>query len=146
MATDPRDGGLRSGDFSFDPRFDPEARFEAVAKAENEGQVSEAMRAFIEHADPDRFAHAVAVYVRSARARKEPVEHVLGVLNRLAVRHEGSRFGTEGERTALHTLLLRGVLLAFYGTDAVTLEEQRRARGPGAGDLSGSPAPSDARR
>lgn len=146
MATDPRDGGLRSGDFSSDPRFDPEARFEAVANAENEGQVSEAMRAFVQHADPDHFARAVAVYVRSARSRKASVEEVLGVLNRLAVRHEGSRFGAEDERTELRTLMLRGVLLAFYGADAVMRDEQRRARRAADTDPSGSALPSDARR
>ena len=110
----------RSGDFSQDPRFDPERLFEVVSGAKNGERVSEAMRAFLARRDAPAFERAVAVFVRSARARGEPVERVLGVLVELAEEREGSGYPHDWTPTDLRRLILRGVLLAFYGDTATT--------------------------
>ncbi len=136
----------RSGDFSRDPTFDPEQLFEVISREENAELVSEAMRAFLGNHDATRFEQAVAVFVRSARARGDPVERVLAVLIDLAEAREGSAYPHDWSLTDLRLVVLRGVLLAFYGDTSVpprapgverrTGAERRRtgARGPNDGD------------
>jgi hypothetical protein len=74
----------RSGSFSSDPVFDPGELFEVVEREENAQRALEAMREFVRRGDGPMFERAVAVYVRSARARREPVETVLATLETLA--------------------------------------------------------------
>jgi hypothetical protein len=119
--------GERSGDFSQDPAFDPAELFDVIAHDDNVDRVRAAMRAFIKRSDPSAFERAVAIYVRSARARGEPIEIVLGTLQSVAddfERHAAPGF-TQRD-TPLRHVVLRGVLLAFYGADAVQREERAR--------------------
>jgi hypothetical protein len=105
----------RSGDFSQDPASDPKQLFRAISHEENAERVSRAMRAFLANGDVERFEQAVAVFVRSARARGEPVERVLAVLIELAEAREGAAYPHDWTPTDLRLLVLRGVLIAFYG-------------------------------
>lgn len=108
---------LRSGDFSNDPRFDPEEAFAIFSRAESEEHVFEAMRRYVDSGERrGPFAQAVAVYVRAARARGEPVERVLAILTRLADKVQDSTRGfAQYEPNDLRMLILHGVLLAFFG-------------------------------
>jgi hypothetical protein len=121
------DGERLSGDFSSDPTFDPAELFAVIQRDENVARVSGAMRTFVERGDTDSFQRAVAVFVRSARAREEPIERVLGVLEELVDGLEGHPLPGSSEReTKMRTLVLRGVLLAFYGGEAVEREDSKR--------------------
>jgi len=112
------DDQRRSGDFSQDPALDPEQLFRVIGAAENTTRVSEAMRAFVERGERDTFERAVALFVRSARARHEPIERVLAVLIELATDREGAAVPHDLKPSDLRKLILRGVLLAFYGDSA----------------------------
>ena len=127
----PTSESARSGDFSRDPAFDPEQLFEVISRDESSERVSEAMRAFLTYRDIPRFEQAVAVFVRSARARGEPVERVLAVLIELAEAREGIGYPHDWALTDLRLVVLRGVLLAFYGDASVA------ARAPGVERRSG---------
>ncbi len=105
----------RSGDFSHDRAFDPEQVFDVIGREENAEAVSYAMRTFLANPDVERFEQAVAVFVRSARARGEPVERVLAVLIELAEAREGAAYPHDRRPTDLRLVVVRGVLLAFYG-------------------------------
>lgn len=109
----------RSGDFSQDPTFDPEQLFSVIGREENAARVSEAMRAFAACGRQGAFEQAVALFVRSARARNEPIEQVLAVLIELATDEEGVARPHDLERSDLRQLVLRGVLLAYYGDSPV---------------------------
>jgi hypothetical protein len=128
----PAASSARSGDFSHDPAFDPEQLFDVISREENVDRVSEAMRAFLAHGDVARFERAVAIFVRSARARGEPVEQVLAVLIGLAEAREGAGYPHDWSLTDLRLVVLRGVLLAFYGDTSVASRApgvERRAGG-----------------
>lgn len=105
----------RSGDFSEDPTFDPEQLFRVIGREENDARVAEAMSVFLQRGERTAFERAVALFVRSARARKDPVERVLAVLIELATEREGVPPPHDLELSELRRLILRGVLLAFYG-------------------------------
>ena len=98
---------------------------EVIGREENAERVSEAMRAFVASGDIPRFEQAVAVFVRAARTRGEPVERVLAVLIELAEAREGAAYPHDWTLTDLRLVVLRGVLLAFYGDTSVA------PRGPG---------------
>lgn len=136
--------GERSGDFSRDPVFDPSELFEVIAQDENVNRVLAAMREFIRRNDTNALERAVAIYVRSARTRGEPIEAVLGTLQTVADDLErDSAPGFKQRDTPLRHVLLRGVLLAFYGADVVRREESarrdraERRRAPGETPASG---------
>jgi hypothetical protein len=119
--------GERSGDFSRDPVFDPTELFEVIAHDENVNRVLDAMHEFIRRNDTSALERAVAIYVRSARTRGEPIEAVLGTLQTVADDLErGGAPGFKERDTPLRHVLLRGVLLAFYGADVVRREESAR--------------------
>jgi len=132
MATSRRSGERRqterSGDYSSDPRFDPEARFEVITAAKSANDILRAMRRFVEEESGDQFAEAVAVYVRSARARGDAVEHVLANLNAVADRFQKKTVGSVSDPGSLYQPLMRGLLLAFYG-DANGRRSRTRRRG-----------------
>lgn len=121
---------LRSGDFSKDPQFDPDEAFSLFSKAETEEHVFEAMRRYVDSGERSGpFARAVAVYVRAARTRGEPVERVLAILTRLADKVQDSTRGfSRYEPNELRLLILHGVLLAFFGdaAPAAVLHGRRR--------------------
>lgn len=120
-------GGERSGDFSRDPVFDPAELFDVIAHDDNVHRVLDAMRAFIRRNDTSAFERAIAIYVRSARTRGEPIETVLATLETVADELERDASpGYKQRDTPLRHVLLRGVLLAFYGVDAVQREENAR--------------------
>jgi hypothetical protein len=108
---DPHPTPARSGDFSEDPAFDPEQLFEVISHEENSERVSRAMRVFLANGDVAHFEQAVAVFVRSARAR--------AVLIELAEAREGAAYPHDWSLTDLRLVILRGVLLAFYGDTSV---------------------------
>jgi hypothetical protein len=110
----------RSGDFSNDPTLDPEQLFEVFGRDENADRISEAMRVFLARRDVAAFERAVAIFIQSARARGEPVERVLAVLIELAEAREGVRHPHDRTVTDMRRLVLRAVLLAFYGDTAAT--------------------------
>jgi len=117
----------RSGRFSSDPVFDPDELFEVLRREDDTDRLIGAMREFRHRGDLHLFERAVAVYVRSARARGEPVETALAALEQIA--DELERDSTPGftqRDTPLRHVVLRGVLLAFYGADAVRREESAR--------------------
>lgn len=117
----------RSGKFSSDPVFDPAELFDVLEHEENVNRVLDAMGEFRRHGDTQLFQRAVAVYVRSARARNEPVETVLGTLETIADELErDAQPGFTQRDTPMRHLVLRGVLLAFYGADVVRREERAR--------------------
>ena len=122
----------RSGDFSEDPTFDPEQLFQVIGHEENAERVSEAMRAFLARQDVPAFERAIAVFIRSARARGAPVERVLAVLIELTEEREGVRHPHDRSATDMRRLVLRAVLLAFYGDTAPA------ARAPGGERRRGS--------
>jgi hypothetical protein len=125
-------GGARSGDFSRDPALDPEQLFQVISREEDAEAVSQAMRAFLANGDVARFEQAVAVFVRSARARGDAVERVLAVLMALAEAREGTAYPHDWTPTDLRLVILRGVLLAFYGDTFVAQREpgmERRGGG-----------------
>ena len=120
-------GAERSGDFSRDPVFDPSELFEVIAHDDNVHRVLDAMREFIRRTDTNALERAVAIYVRSARTRGEPIETVLATLQTVADDLErDSAPGFTQRDTPLRHVLLRGVLLAFYGADVVRREESAR--------------------
>jgi hypothetical protein len=128
----PPAGTARSGDFSHDPAFDPDQLFQVVSHEENADRVAEAMRKFLAQGDVARFEQAVAVFVRSARARGESVERVLAVLIELAEAREGVAYPHDWSLTDLRWVVLRGVLLAFYGDTSLAAREggaERRSGG-----------------
>jgi hypothetical protein len=133
----PPGGTARSGDFSEDPALDPEQLFEIVSREDNVDLVAEAMRKFLAYDDAARFEQAIAVFVRSARARGDPVERVLAVLIELAEAREGMAYPHDWTLTDLRWLVLRGVLLAFYGDTSLATREaggERRSGGERRGD------------
>ena len=105
----------RSGDHSGDGRFDPNALFDVVASAENADQATSAMRRFIAEGNADSLRQAIAIYVRSARARGKSVENVLAELNELSAQQHG-RYALEGkllQPSQLKRLVLETVLDGF---------------------------------
>jgi hypothetical protein len=110
----------RSGDFSHDPTLDPDQLFQVIGREESVERVSDAMRAFLASGDMATFERAVAVFIRSARARGEPVERVLAVLVELVEEREGVAYPHDWTPTDLRRLVLRAVLLAFYGETPAT--------------------------
>lgn len=120
-------GRHASGEFSQDPTLDPSELFDVISREENVSRVLAAMRQFLSLKDTSLFERAVAVYVRSARARGEPVEAVLAALQSLADELErDSPPGFARRDTPMRYLVLRGVLLAFYGPDTVATEAAAR--------------------
>ena len=123
------DGERRSGEFSRDPALDPKELFAVIEDEENLHRVLGVMREFLSRRDTHSLERGVAVYVRSARTRSEPIEKVLAALETIA--DELERDATPGfiERdTPLRTVVLRGVLLAFYGAEVVQREDDARHR------------------
>lgn len=119
----------RSAEFSSDPMFDPAELFEVIENDESRGRVRAAMMRFVTHNDPQLLSQAIAIFVRSARARGDSIERVLASLESLANASEGTaREGYEERDTPLRQLALRGVLLAFYGAEAVDREKKARER------------------
>jgi len=119
----------RSGDFSRDPRFDADEQFEVVSAAAGAEEVAAAMRHFVVSGDEERLARAIAIYARSARARGEPIERVLATINGVVEGTEGTPVvGSEGDPSRLRQLVMRGLLLTFYGADAVSDDEDAHAR------------------
>src|SRR6476661_2644491 len=88
----------------------PQEAYEHLTAAENTHQAVAAMERFIREGDEEAFEDAVAIYVASARSRREPVETVTGALCMLAENLEGPR--TENEvllrPTRMHELLFGG--------------------------------------
>src|SRR4051812_16125067 len=73
-----------TGKSSQGPVFDPRELFAVLEHEESVQRILDAMEAFLQFSDAQLLERAVAVYVRSARARREPVETVLGTLQVLA--------------------------------------------------------------
>ena len=109
----------RSGEYSTDGRFDPNELFDVIASATSSAQASSAISEFILKGEPETLKQAIAVYVRSARARGQSVENVLGELNVITDKHQG-RYQTSGkllEPSELKKLMLQAVLEGFVGED-----------------------------
>jgi hypothetical protein len=96
----------------------------------------EAMRSFIAQGDEAVFERAIALYVKAAKKRREPIETVLGVLCTLATDLEGPRVAGEVlmRPTPMHGLIFAGILRAFFGNVAVErgigASSQRKADAP----------------
>jgi len=120
-------GERLSGDFSRDPTFNPVELFDVIEREDSVERVLAAMREFEQRGEGELFAHGVALYARSARARGESVETVLGALQKIVdtLNSDGPP-GFAQRETPLRNLVLRGVLLAFYGADVVLREEDAR--------------------
>jgi hypothetical protein len=123
----PRKTVQPSAAYSSDPILDPAELFDVLEREENLNRVLAAMREFHRRDDGQLFARAVAVFVRSARARGDSIEKVLATLDALADELERNAAPGFSERdTPMRHLVLRGVLLAFYGS--ATVERERVAR------------------
>lgn len=110
----------RSADYSRDPRFEPESLFGVISAGDNAEQIHEAMREFLERGGDDAFSQAVAVYVRSARARGTPIEQVLSALNDITKQFLPKSHLSEVSPERLRVLVMQGLLIAFYGQDAIS--------------------------
>jgi len=100
-----------------------------IEREDNVRRVLEAMREFISRHDMKQLEQSIAAFVRSARTRGEPVETVLAALESIADELErGGAPGFKERDTPLRSTVLRGVLLAFYGSDAVQKEAKARSR------------------
>jgi len=120
--------GHPSGAYSSDPILDPAELFDVLEREESRNRVLSAMREFHRLDDGQLFAHAVAVFVRSARARGDVIETVLGTLDAIADELERNAApGFQERDTPMRNLVLRGVLLAFYGSATVEREKAARA-------------------
>ena len=114
----------------------PPALREQLVRPPNSDAASAAMALFIAMGNETAFEQAVALYCAGARAREEPIEAVLGVLGKLSAEFEGPRYDEERflRPSRMHTLILAGILRAFYGDAAVDREigamEQRKADAP----------------
>lgn len=107
----------RSGNYSTDGRFDPNELFDVIASSTSAAQAHSAIGEFISKGDPETLKRAIAVYVRSARARGQSVENVLGELNVITDKHQG-RYQSSGkllEPSELKKLVLQTVLEGFDG-------------------------------
>ena len=113
------------------------------SREESAERVSQAMRAFLDNGTVSSLEQAVAVFVRSARARGEPVERVLAVLIELAEAREGSAYPHDWTLTDLRLVVLRGVLLAFYGDTSVARRAPGVERRGADRRCVDTPAPSD---
>lgn len=110
----------RSGDYSRDSRFDPNALFDVIASTDNAEQATSAIRQFIAQGNQESLRQAIAIYTRSARARGKSVENVLADLNVLSDRQQG-RYEFNGKLlvpSELKKLVLDTVLKGFDGGDA----------------------------
>ena len=115
---DNEDRRQRSGDYSTDRRFNPEALFDVIESADSSEQATSAIQQFVSKGDGDQLRQAIALYTRSARARGKSIENVLADLNALSDRHQ-ERYAHTGELltpSALKKLVLRTVLDGF-GSD-----------------------------
>jgi hypothetical protein len=120
---------VRSGEFSRDPMFDPAELFAVIEREHSVDAVVAAMQKFKRSGDLDLLARGVAVFARSARARGDSVETVLGGLQRIIDALESrAQPGFPGRETPLGNLALRGVLMAFYGEEVVDREADARDR------------------
>jgi hypothetical protein len=117
----------RSSDFSLDPTFAPEELFLAVDRAESRTIIAEAFTAYLESFDLVPVTRAIAIYVRASRQRGHSVEHVVRHLDAIQSRLESAPHLVLTEPSELRRAVLRGVLLSFYGPDAVRREDRRRA-------------------
>ena len=121
----------RSGDYSLDPTFDPEEIFDAVGREESRALIEDAFRSHVRATDPvpESITRAIAVFVRSAIQRGHQVEHVIRDLEAIQTRLEGMRIGrlTSDAPSELRRAVLRGILLAFYGGEAVAREDEKRS-------------------
>lgn len=125
----------RSGDYSHDPSFDPEELFDAVEREDSRALVEDAFRTHLSPSDPvpEGVTRAIAVFVRSSIQRGHHVEHVIRDLEAIQTRLEGMRIGrlTSDAPSELRRAVLRRILLAFYGGEAVAREDEKRvARRP----------------
>jgi hypothetical protein len=86
------------------------------------------MRKFLEKGDAPAFERSVAEFVHAARGQNVAIERVVAELEALADVVERNRLnGTLIlERTELRQLMLRGILLAFYGAGSVEQSESRQ--------------------
>jgi hypothetical protein len=118
-----------------EPVIAPEL-YQHLTAAQNADHVVEAMRLFLLEGDDEKFELAVAVYVASARYRREQIETVAGALAMLAGSVEGPAVDNDLVRrpTRLHQLIFSGILRAFYGDAAVDralgASAQRKADAP----------------
>ena len=121
----------RSGDYSHDPLFDPEELFHAVERAESRTLIQDAFRTHLSPTDPVPVGvtRAIAEFVRAAIQRGHHVEDVIRDLEAIQTRMERIRVSgqTPEAPSVLLRAVLRGILLAFYGGEAVAREDNRRA-------------------
>src|SRR5256885_16158781 len=103
-----------------EPVIAPEL-YQHLTAAQNADHVVKAMRSFLLEGDDEKFELAVAVYVASARYRREQIETVAAALAMLAGSVEDPGLDDDLMRrpTRLHQLIFSGVLRAFYGDTAV---------------------------
>jgi hypothetical protein len=94
----------------------------------NTDRIAAAMREFLDRADAPAFERSVAEFVHTARDQNLPIERVVADLEALADIVERNRLNGNVilERTELRQLMLRGVLLAFYGTAPMEHTESRQ--------------------
>jgi hypothetical protein len=118
---------VRSGDFSLDPIFDPNERFAHTERDESTSLISAAFNDYLTDGDLAKVERAIAIFVRASRERGHAVEQVVRQLDQLQTTVEGIRNPILDEPSALRRSVLRGVLLAFYGPEAMAREERRRA-------------------
>ena len=124
-----RDGGGGGHDRRLEPRperrgepggdgsFDPNALFDVIAKTDSTEQATTAMRRFVAEGNADTLRRAIAIYVRSARARGKSIENVLAELNALSDQQHG-RYALAGkllQPSELKRLVLVTVLQGFDG-------------------------------
>jgi hypothetical protein len=108
----------------------PLESYERTTAHENITSAIDAMQAFLRQGDVSKFEHAVALYVASARYRREPIEKVTAALCILAENLEGPKGEAEilAHPSQMHELIFTGILRAFYGDVAVDRAYGARAQ------------------
>jgi hypothetical protein len=113
----------------------PPELYEHLTAAENTDKAVEAMKLFLREGDEEQCELAVAIYVASARSRREQIETVASALSALAgVLETPPAEEILMRPSRLHQLLFSGILRAFYGDVAVDralgASAQRKADAP----------------
>jgi hypothetical protein len=105
----------RSGNSGGDNGFDRNELFDIIASSPSAEQAFSAIARFVSQGEPDSLKQAIAVYVRSARARGASVERVLAELNAMTDLQHG-RYRNSGrllDPSDLKQLVLQTVLEGF---------------------------------
>ena len=109
----------RVAEQSHTPRFDPNELFAIANATDSVPRVPETFRTILTRENEGAFTHAIAQYVRSSHARGVDIEQVLAGVNRILAATDDMTRPADDHLSRSRQLVLRGLLLAFYGAGIV---------------------------